>query len=984
MIHTYLCRLAELSPACNVLLKITIVLAVTWLLHAIVRQRSAHWRLLLWRSVGMAIVAIPVLAGMSPTIPIAVPSPVANLPVDRSEAFLSPAMLNDLPVAPPIGKPLSTRKHVSVATSNPTPAMAETFPIWIRDHAYMVLLTVWIAGMAVLLARWLIAWLRVRRMVAAATPATEKQQRYLRRIARELKWGAVPELRVAEGVSGPFLTGIRRPVVLLPQRMTSSIEPGELSAILLHELAHLHNRDLRWMAFLRGVAIALWWHPLAWRICRAHGQACEEACDASAAACLGDVAAYSRTLAQLALSALKSSSPMAGVSMARSAGIVRRLSRVACRVDVARPGFRRVGVAGLLVAAALIALGGLQLVVASSADTVVAGDSGGAARVLHFPADRSLGTVLVQNASLQHEFRNGFFYWIDNGISGKWRVLAEARGNVAIPAGQRVSLAISREGWRDLSALNELAYDDIYQLSFAGLGNSLQPEMYRQQGFFDLKDAGDEVMPHVAHLTGLRILLLRQTDVTGEGLRYLDQLKSLEELYVPPRTDDIGLTHVAKLTGLKRLYFGENSVTNKGLAKLAALRNLEELDLFGKQIGDAGLVHLAKLPNLRHLWLTGRQFTDAGIAHVSRIRSLRTFSPQSTSIISDKGLEYLSTLPNLERLSLHHNERITDRGMIHVVRMPALRQLDVGGTHISDAGLAHLQRLKNLEWLELPYDATQAGLTSLLAKQTILRHLGCPGSTLATYGDGLLRLIGNMPHLEELFVGSSDFTDDGVAELVRCNKLRRLIIMHSPITNKAVGHIGRLKELELLQITGSKATTSGIAQINGLTNLTSLMVSPVRPDKGFIDISGLKKLKQLWLTPPPNKDDPKRGFRDGDLACLARLERLDDVQIIGPGEITDSGLAYLAGLTRLRRLCMEGPGVTDVGLAHLSKMQHLDLLRIGGNITEEGLSSLARHPTLGSLSITSTSTQPLSPEALMKLRAQLPRLIRLEYAYHHP
>jgi Leucine-rich repeat (LRR) protein len=688
-----------------------------------------------------------------------------------------------------------------------------------------------------------------------------------------------------------------------------------------------------------------WWHPLAWLFCRVHAEACEEACDTAAASLIGDPAAYSQTLARVALWALKPSPAVAGLPMARPAQLMHRLARLAGCLDASRPSLRRAGPAVALGAVAAVALSALQFVHAAPAP---------AARVLHFPADRSLGTLSIQDANLKRDFRLGFRHRDDDGVTSQWRVLGEARGDVAIPAGQRVSLSISREGSNDLSPLKKLAPDDIYELGFA---------------FTAERDAGDAVMTHVAHLTGTRILSLGWTQMGDEALHHIEQFKSLECLTLPPRTTDLGLAHTAKLTGLKRLYFSNNTITDQGLAKLATLRNLEELELGGEQISDAGLVHLAKLPKLRFLSLWGSQFTDAGMAHVSRIRSLQTFSAPST--IGDEGLTHLASMPNLERLNLHRNENITDQGMARVAWMPALRQLDIGKTRVSDAGLAHLQRPKNLEFLELPWEnVTEAGLLSLLGTQNNLRHLVCDGSSRSTYSDEVLRLIGNMPHLERLMVAGAQYTDEGVAELARCGKLRRLIIMFSPITNKSLVTIGRLKELEFLQITNSKATTSGLAALNDLKNLKSLMINPLDVDNGFMDVSGLTRLEHLDL-----RCYSEHRLRDADLACLAKLERLNWLITDPSSKISDLGLNYLKRLKNVTSLSIGGTGVTDAGLTHLSGMKNLDHLTISGSISERGLSELARqNPTISMLAVSSTRKIGLTV-MMKKLKSQLPRLI---------
>jgi Leucine-rich repeat (LRR) protein len=763
-----------------------------------------------------------------------------------------------------------------------------------------------------------------------------------------------------------LLAGIWRAVILLPREMAFSGETSELSAVLVHELTHLYNRDLVWMAFLRGLAVVFWWHPLAWLLCRAHAQACEEACDTAAAEFVGDSAAYSRTLARMALSAITPARALAGVPMARRSQIGRRLARLARPGDAPCPGFAGTALVVILGAASAIGLSALQFV-SSAASTAPASAP---ARVLHFPRDRSLGTVWIWKANQRREIKT-FYYWSEDGVSEGREALGEARGDVSIPAGHRVQLMISHDGWKDLSPLANLAPDDIDELVVAGTG--LSREAAEERGFFRTDSAGDEIMPHVARLTGLKSLDLHTTEVTGSGLRHIEGLKSLECLSVPRSMNDGGMVHIAKLTGLKRLYFKENNVTNKGLARLAELRELEELELGGGKISDGGLAHLRKLPKLQYLMLWGGSFTDAGMAYVKEIRSLRIFWPFRINTIGDQGLAYLAGLPNLERLNLCYNDKITDLGMAHVARMKSLRQLDISSTNIGDVGAEHLRQLRDLELLELPDGISRSAVADLLATKPRLRSLSCGNSSNCTYGDEVLEQVGRMADIEKLNISGISVTDSGVAHLTRCTRLKDVSLFACPITNKGLAEFGKITSLERLYLHKARLTTSGLKQLNGLSRLEWLYLSDVMPDEGFIDISGLTSLRHLTLGPPYKGPY----LRDDDLACLAKLTNLEWLQMSWGDGITDEGLAHLADLTRLERISIGGKGVTDKGLACLSGMKRLDNLTIQGNFTSKGLLQLEQNPSLAVLFLVC----PEQPDqaTVKRLMQNLPQLGFLSY-----
>jgi hypothetical protein len=77
---------------------------------------------------------------------------------------------------------------------------------------------------------------------------------------------------------------------------------------------------------------------------------------------------------------------------------------------------------------------------------------------------------------------------------------------------------------------------------------------------------------------------------------------------------------------------------------------------------------------------------------------------------------------------------------------------------------------------------------------------------------------------------------------------------------------------------------------------------------------------------------------------LAHVEGLKGLSILyvgGGGQITDAGLAHLAGLTNLASLDIEQSKVSDRGLEHLKSLTKLREISIRETkITEEGIKGL--------------------------------------------
>ena len=166
-------------------------------------------------------------------------------------------------------------------------------------------------------------------------------------------------------ISVPFLCGFMRPVVVLPDRMCATAYCPQLPGILAHELAHVRSCDTLWNMLMQAVSIALWFHPLAWRIGSAHRSACDAVCDAVSASFIGDVQDYCRTLARVALYAAHPAAS-AGLAMARGADVRRRLAMLQRRV-FALPLRRRVVVpAGIIAISVLTLVAGLKFALAET------------------------------------------------------------------------------------------------------------------------------------------------------------------------------------------------------------------------------------------------------------------------------------------------------------------------------------------------------------------------------------------------------------------------------------------------------------------------------------------------------------------------------------------------------------------------------------------------------------------------------------------
>ncbi len=127
-----------------------------------------------------------------------------------------------------------------------------------------LLLGVWFAGFAVVLATWWVRWRRIQKAVRAATPLP---------IAGPVQVMSAPTLLE------PGVFGIFRPILLLPEGIVSRLTSKQMSAILAHELCHVRRRDNLAATMHMLVEAVFWFHPLVWWIGARMVEERERACD---------------------------------------------------------------------------------------------------------------------------------------------------------------------------------------------------------------------------------------------------------------------------------------------------------------------------------------------------------------------------------------------------------------------------------------------------------------------------------------------------------------------------------------------------------------------------------------------------------------------------------------------------------------------------------------------------------------------------------
>ncbi|MFK7822045.1 MAG: M56 family metallopeptidase [Planctomycetaceae bacterium] len=118
------------------------------------------------------------------------------------------------------------------------------------------------------------------RLIRSATMVQDNQVlRTFQLQVEQLGLHFVPAIAWCERVAVPVVVGIIRPTVLLPPSLLTGLEPEQLEAILVHELAHVRRFDPLLNLLQRSIECVFFFHPAIWYVSRHVSREREICCD---------------------------------------------------------------------------------------------------------------------------------------------------------------------------------------------------------------------------------------------------------------------------------------------------------------------------------------------------------------------------------------------------------------------------------------------------------------------------------------------------------------------------------------------------------------------------------------------------------------------------------------------------------------------------------------------------------------------------------
>lgn len=205
----------------------------------------------------------------------------------------------------------------------------------------------------------------------------------------------------------------------------------------------------------------------------------------------------------------------------------------------------------------------------------------------------------------------------------------------------------------------------------------------------------------------------------------------------------------------------------------------------------------------------------------------------------------------------------------------------------------------------------QAGAT-VLFQDGIFCHVRGVCISRCQDADQIIEWTGSLPDVTEVYLQSSEFSNDALQHWANHPKLERIDLKWTSINDEGLKHLSTLP------------------------NLRSL------------------KLNKLYPTQPSANIDPEQ-ISDRGVAHLSNVKHLEKLIVWG-ANVTDASLQHLSRCSELKTLWLLDTKIQGDGIPHLCKLPNLEKLNLGGTgVTAADIEPLKQLAGLKSLSVARTA-----------------------------
>ncbi len=386
-------------------------------------------------------------------------------------------------------------------------------------------------------------------------------------------------------------------------------------------------------------------------------------------------------------------------------------------------------------------------------------------------------------------------------------------------------------------------------------------------------------------------------------------------------------------------------------AKLKPIRDgyLKLLDAAQAEFTRAQKVEFALAVQQRRDAITGEWTAETGSASAAKTESPMSLTGAATDAATSSwrraALLALRFNGRLEIRADGRRQTINIEGELPAKRYEVMRIdfIDVAkNAKLTDADLTPLVQCKELDEFKIERaPVTAKGLEVLrgMSELKALRIYSCP-----QVNDQATPAIGTLANLTQLELTGCAITKEGLKNLARCTKLRRLNLSGQ---NLSAAGLGALAQLPIDDLTLTDLAELTALDLSGFRQLKTLVINSVRDAKARVldTVSKLKSLESLRLG--------NSGLVDDDFAKLAGLSNLKGLELDN-GAIRGPGLASLRSCRSFERLRLANCGLGDAALETIGRdLSGLRVLAITGANQVQGSAfrALGKSRTLKEVSV---------------------------------
>lgn len=158
---------------------------------------------------------------------------------------------------------------------------------------------IWLTGLIILSIRLIAGYCNLFRLKSQNTRIQGWPQETLLRLKAKLRIRSRIRLVESALVNLPATIGYLKPVILIPVSTMMQLSPGQLEAVIAHELAHIKRADYLLNLFYSIIEVTFYFHPAVWWISSQMRHEREASCDDLAIQITGNKAGYLKTLLEL-------------------------------------------------------------------------------------------------------------------------------------------------------------------------------------------------------------------------------------------------------------------------------------------------------------------------------------------------------------------------------------------------------------------------------------------------------------------------------------------------------------------------------------------------------------------------------------------------------------------------------------------------------------------------------------------------------------